>query len=101
MYRETLAHFIRRCRPYAKVHLADPNSLDGEASAFRPHLVVSTDDAAEVPKGVVVPSWIVIRYHDSLDASVFLDGQDPRLVQDMSMEDLLGVVDETQRLLAS
>ena len=48
---------------------------------------------------VSAPSWVVIRYHDYLSASVFLDGQDPRLIQDISIEDLLGVVEETQRLL--
>jgi hypothetical protein len=42
---------------------------------------------------------VVIRYHDHLSASVFLDGQDPRLVQDIAIEDLLGVVEETQRLV--
>jgi hypothetical protein len=34
-----------------------------------------------------------------LSASVFLDGQDTRLIQDIKIEDLLGVVEETQRLV--
>ena len=46
-----------------------------------------------------IPSWIVIRYHDSLNASVFLDEQDTRLIQDITIEDLIGVVEETQRLI--
>jgi hypothetical protein len=99
MYRETLAHVIRRDRPDDDVHLADPHSLDQEASSFRPHLIVCTDNASEVREEVSVPSWVVIRYHDHLSASVFLDGQDPRLVQDIAIEDLLGVVEETQRLV--
>jgi hypothetical protein len=98
MYRETLAHVIRKDRPDDDVRLADPHSLDQEASSFRPHLIVCTDNVPEV-RGVSVPSWVVIRYHDHLSASVFLDGQDPRLVQDIAIEDLLGVVDETQRLV--
>jgi hypothetical protein len=100
MYRETLAHVIRTDRPDDDVRLADPDSLDREAISFRPHLVVCNDNAPEVPEGVSVPSWVVIRYHDHLSASVFIDDQDPRLFQDMSIEDLLGVVDETQRLIA-
>jgi hypothetical protein len=99
MYRETLAHVIKTNRPDDEVHLADPHSLDREASSFRPHLIVCNDNAPTV-RGVSVPSWVVIRYHDHLSASVFLDGQDPRLVQDMAIEDLLGVVDETQRMIA-
>jgi hypothetical protein len=98
MYRETLAHVIRRDRPDDDVHLADPHSLDQEASSFRPHLIVCTDNASEV-RGVSVPSWVVIRYHDHLSASVFLDGRAPRLVQDIAIEDLLEVVEETQRLV--
>jgi hypothetical protein len=100
MYRETLAHVIRRDRPDDDVRLADPQALDQEASSFGPHLIVCTDNASEVREGVSVPTWVVIRYHDHLSASIFLDGQDPRLVQDMAIEDLLGVVEETQRLIA-
>ena len=98
MYRETLAHVLRRERPNDDVRLADPDALDREASSFRPHMIVCSDAASEV-REVSVPSWVVIRYHDSLSASVFLDGRDTRLVQDMAMEDLLGVVEETQRVV--
>jgi len=74
--------------------------LDREAASFRPHLIVCSDDAPEVREEVNVPSWIVIRYHDQLSASVFLGGQDLRLVQDRAIKDLLGVVEETQMLVA-
>jgi len=100
MYRESLAHIVRNNRPDDEVHLADPHYLDLEAASFRPHLIVCSDDAQEVREEVSAPSWVVIRYHDSLSASVFIDDQDPRLVQDMAIEDLLGVVEETQRLIA-
>lgn len=99
MYRETLAHIIRSDRPEDEVRLADPQALDSEASSFGPHLIVCNDNAPEVREEVHVPSWVVIRYQDSMNASVFLDDQDPRLFQDMSLEDLLGVVEETQRLV--
>src|SRR5215204_6712528 len=101
MYRQTLAHHLRRKRPNDddEVRFADPKALDREASSFRPHLIVCSDNAAEVGEDVSVPSWIVIRYHDSLNASVFLDEQDTRLIQDITIEDLIGVVEETQRLI--
>ena len=100
MYRQTLAHILKRERPNDdEVRLADPQALDREASSFRPHLIVCDDSAAEVGEEVSIPSWIVIRYHDSMNASVFLDGQDTRLIQDMSIEDLIGVVEETQKLI--
>ena len=99
MYRQTLAHILRENRPNDEVRLAEPQGLDREASSFSPHLIVSNEDTPEL-REVSIPSWVVIRYHDSLSASVFLDEQDTRLVQDMSTEDLLGVLDETQRLVA-
>ena len=99
MYRDTLAHVLRTDRPNDDVRLADPQALDREASSFRPHLIVCNDNATEVREEVSVPSWVVIRFHDHLSASVFLDGQDPHLIQDISIEDLIWVVEETQRLV--
>lgn len=98
MYRETLAHILEINRPSDDVRLADPQALEREASSFRPHLIVCSDNASEVQE-VSVPSWVVIRYQDSLNASVFVDGQDTRLFQDIAIEDLIGVVEETQRLV--
>ena len=98
MYRETLENILRTERPNDDVRLADPQILDREAASFRPHLIVCSDNASEV-RDVSVPSWVVIRYQDSLSASVSLDGQGTRLIQDIEIEDLLGVVEETQRLV--
>jgi DNA-binding NarL/FixJ family response regulator len=98
MYRETLAHILRSHRPNDGVRFADPKALVQETSSLRPHLIVCNDDAPEV-RGVSVPSWIVIRIHDSLSASVFLKGKKPRLIQDIALEDLIEVVEETQRLI--
>jgi hypothetical protein len=98
MYRQTLAHILRTNRPNDDVRLADPEALDREASSLRPHLIVCSDNASEV-REVRVPSWVVIRYHDNLAASVFFEGQGTRLIQDISLEDLLEVVQETQRLI--
>ena len=98
MYRETLVNVLRNHRPNDEVRLADPQALDQEASSFRPHLIVCNDNASEVQQ-VSVPSWIVIRYQDSLNASVFLDEQETQLIQDIKIEDLIRVVEETQRLV--
>ena len=101
MYRQTLAHVLRTNRPDDDVRLADPHALDREAASFLPHLVVCNDNVPEVrEEEVSVPTWVVIRYHDHLSASGFLDGQDPYLVQDMAIGDLIWVVEETQRMVA-
>jgi hypothetical protein len=57
------------------------------------------DDTAVEVQGVSVPSWIVIRYQDSLNASSFLEGQETRLIQDIKIEDLISIVEETERLV--
>ncbi len=98
MYRETLSNVLRNHRPNDEVRFADPQALDREAASFRPHLIVCNDNASEVQE-ISIPSWVVIRYQDSLNASVFLDGQDTQLIQDIDIEELLGVVEETQRLV--
>ncbi len=81
------------------MYLADPQALDRAASWFRPHLVVCNDIVPDVGEEVSVPSWVVVRYHDHLSVSVFLDDQDPYLVQDMTTEALFGVIDEARRLV--
>ncbi len=57
MYRQTLAHILRRDRPDDEVRLADPQALDREASSFGPHLIVCNDNAPDVREEVHVPSW--------------------------------------------
>lgn len=102
MYRETLAHTLQTQRPDAddEIRLADPKDLDRVASSFRPHLIVCNDNAADVhEEEVSVFSWIVIRYRDTLDASVFLCEQETRLIQDISIADLIRIVEETERLI--
>ena len=99
MYRQTIAHVLRRDHPEDEVRLVDPQDLGREAPSFCPHLIVCNDNASQVGEEVSVPSWVVIRYHDHLSASVFIDGQDPQLIQDIAIQDLTWVVEETQRLV--
>jgi hypothetical protein len=98
MYRETLANVLQRHRSNDDVRLADPQALNREAPLFRPDLIVCNDNASEV-QDVSVPSWVVIRFHDHLSASVFVDGQDTYLIQDIEITDLLEVVEETERFI--
>jgi hypothetical protein len=96
MYREAFAHILRReDHPNDEVHLAYPDDLHREAASFRPHLIVCSDEASKV-RMVSVPSWVVIRYHDRLSASVSHDWKDTRLIQDPTIEDLLAVVEESR-----
>ena len=98
MYREAFAHILQReDHPNDEVHLAYPDDLEREAASFHPHLIVCSDEASKVRMVSVPPSWVVIRYHDRLSASVSLDLQETRLIQDPTIEDLLGVIEEARR----
>jgi len=98
MYREAFAHILlqREDHPTDEVRLTYPDTIEREAASFLPHLIVCSDDATKV-RTVSVPSWVVIRYHDRLSASVSLDLQGTRLIQDPTIEDLLGVIEEARR----
>lgn len=95
-YREALAFSLRSHRPDDEMRIAAPDTMVREVNAFEPHLVVSNDVSPE-ELGVSVPSWVTIWFHDSLNATVAIDGQARRLIHDIATEDLLSILDETER----
>ncbi len=98
-YREALALAIHRYRQPAEVRIAPPGDLVREVDHFRPHLVVC-NEATEQMLGSV-PSWVEILFHDSLDANVRVDEKRTRKIEDIGIDDLLEVFDETEELLTS
>lgn len=96
MYREALALAIRQRRPTFEVMIGPPESLDGEANGFRPHMLVGNDTDGGVPKGLEdVVCRIEILFSDDLDARVTLGGR-VRHVKDISVEELISFADETE-----
>jgi hypothetical protein len=66
---------------------------------FRPHLVVRNDTDGTSPDTLASLAYQVkVLYSDGLDAEVSLNGQS-RMEQDMSMDDLLQIIDEAQGLI--
>ena len=78
------------------MRIASPDALDREAERFEPHLVVC-NEASQKVRGAVI-SWVEILIHDSLDANISVGGQDLR-VEDITIDYLLGMVDETEELV--
>jgi len=93
MYREAIAHSIRRGRPGLDVRRVPPEDAGRELDTFRPHLIVY-NDTAPIPGGALADvSWRVeIRYSDSLSARVWANGSFSEY-HDMTTEDLLRTVD--------
>ena len=96
-YRQAVAQALARSRPRLEVRIAPPEDLDREVGRFGPHLVVCNEATAFVRSNVL--SWVEIAFEDGLDAAISLDGR-TSLVHDVSMDDLLAAVDETERMVS-
>lgn len=100
IYREAIALAIHRDHPDAEVLIASRGDLDGQAQSFEPHLLVRNDtDGADTESLTGALCWVEILYSDGLDARISLDGKVWH-IEDIGMEDLLALVEQTQRLIA-
>ena len=94
MYREAITLFIHRQRPGHEVRMVSPKASANEVVRFRPHLLVRNDNDGFVRQPLAnVPFWVEVRYSDSMSATISAVGKVSE-VDDISMEDLLRVVDE-------
>lgn len=99
MYRESLALSIHRHSQDFEVLLGAPESLDGRAESFRPHLLVRNDtDGADMELKGEVLCWVEILYSDSMHARISMSGEVWE-IRDISVDDLLGIVERTQKLI--
>jgi hypothetical protein len=97
MYREVLAFHLRQERPQSEVVLASPQTLRDEAKRMRPHLIV----ANEVPPMLREMSffWVELHTGERLVADIRADGYSTT-IHDVSLQDLLAVVDKAEEELA-
>jgi hypothetical protein len=94
MYRQAIALFVHRHRPRIEVRMASPGAAAQEAASFGPHLLVRDDTDGLGREALAgVPFWVEVRYSDGMDARVSAEGEVSK-ISDISMEDLLRVVDE-------
>jgi len=99
MYREALAMAIYQDRPDIEVLIGTLGELDGQAEAFDPHLLIRNDtDGADMSLQTGVLCWIEVLYSDGLNARVSLDGKVWE-IEDISIENLLGLVKEAETLI--
>ena len=99
MYREVIALSLHNHRPNAEVLLCPSESLHQELRRFRPHLVVLDDNDGVTPDGLSrVIYRVEILLGASMDARISVDGR-AREVNDICIEDLLTVVDRTEKMI--
>lgn len=96
-YREALAFSLRNHRPHLEVMITAPDDLDREVERFEPHLVVCNGVTSLVRSNVL--SWVAIRFEDGLGALISLDNHTSE-VHDIMTEDVLGAIDETERIVS-
>ena len=98
MYREVLASHFRQERPLSDVVLASSQALQVEAERTRPHLIVANEVPPEL-KEEGSSFWVELRASDVLVATISADGYSDT-VRDVSLQDLIGVVDKAEEELA-
>jgi hypothetical protein len=101
MYREALALAVQRHRPGAEVMLVPANVLDGQVEDFEPHVLVRNDSDEAVPGELLgnVVCTMEVLFTDGMAARVSVDGRS-YTIEDVSMEDMLALVDEAEGLLS-
>jgi hypothetical protein len=96
MYRQVLAFHFRQQRPRAVVFLASMQTIDDETRRTRPHLIFANEVPPQFKEAGVF--WVEVRSDDGLVANISADGYSTT-INDVSLQDLLAVVDKTQEEL--
>ncbi len=102
LYREVIAHAVRKHRPRVEVLTAEPDDLDSEETTriLAPHLVVCNRATGAVRE--VAHSWVELEVRPGpvgLDANIKVDSWPLSRVEQAEIGDVLAAVDETQRML--
>lgn len=101
MYREAIALAVRSHRSEAEVLLVGAHALDGQVDDFDPHVLVRNDSDEPIPE-VLLGSLVCtmeVFFTDGLAAQVSVEGRSYR-IEDATLEDLLGLVDEAEGLVS-
>lgn len=99
MYRESLALAIHQHNPDFEVMIANPASMDGEATRFGPQALIRDDDGIEVasPDGVVC--WVGIMIDDHLKARISFEREVSK-VHEVSLDELLAALDGAAKFVS-
>jgi hypothetical protein len=98
MYGEVLAFHFRQKRPLSEVVRASLETLEAQAKRTRPHLIVANEVTPELKEQMGSFFWVELRTDDGLVASINANGHSTT-IHDVSLQDLLAVVDKTQEEL--
>lgn len=94
-YREAIGEVFRELRPSFEVLIVESEALVEEVARLDPELVFCAQPDSLVPDGR--SAWVEFRPYAEPAARVSLDGKYAEL-EEVELEDLLGVADETEVL---
>ena len=100
MYRQVIAHCIRKYRPRVEVRMLGPDKLDGELGRLAPDLIVCNRATAVVRASA--HSWVelqVRRGAGNLGANVQVDSRPMSRVEQAELDHILAALDETEKTL--
>ena len=97
MYREVIALHFRQEHPRSEVVLASKQTLRAEAERISPHLILANEVPLELKERGVF--WVEMPTGDVPVATISADGYS-RTTHDVSLQDLLAVVDRADEELA-
>lgn len=100
MYRQAISLYLRSERPGIEVKSANPLDLERECALFDPHLLICHDGVSEDARNRAF-CLLEIRYSDGMDALVKAKGKASRKIEDIEIEDLLAIVDETVGVIST
>ncbi len=90
MYRETVVHAVSSRRPDLEVESCSPEDLERNLALLQPDFLLCHDTAVEARERIL--NRVEVNYSDSLDATIFREGQVTR-VGDISLNRLLSFLD--------
>jgi hypothetical protein len=94
-YRTVIGRAIQILRPHLEVTIVELDDLPAEVARLDPALVISSQPKPATSDGG--PAWVEFRPYDEVSAKVCIGGRRAQLYEP-SLEDLLSVVDEAERL---
>jgi hypothetical protein len=99
MYREAIALGLQRLRPDSEVMLVPEEGLDGQVDGFAPQVLVRNDSDRAIPEGLLgsVVLRVEVLFTDGMAARISV-GEQSYTIEDVSLQDLLSLLDEAERL---
>ena len=98
IYRDAVTLGIQHARPHVEITVVDLQTLEEGVARFAPHLVICSPSIRVNPATICSSAWVVLSPYPERPSKICVEGERRELLNP-SLEDLIAVVDETERLV--